>query len=63
MNNMATKSILKTVHIKDNETARKLASALENAGRKKEKAVHFKRSVSVASRSEIREMFKQGQNQ
>lgn len=58
---MATKSILKTVYIKDNETAKKLANALENACRRQEKAVHFKRSVSTATRDEIRNMFKQEQ--
>lgn len=60
---MATKSILKTVYIKDNETAKKLANALENACRKNEKTVHFKRSVSTATRKEIREMFKQERTQ
>ena len=56
---MATKSILKTVYIKDNETARRLVNALENAANKTDKEVHFKRSASTATREEIKEMFKE----
>lgn len=56
---MATKSILKTVYIRDNETARKLAGALENASQKTTKPVVFKRSVSQASQKDIRDMFRQ----
>ena len=58
---MATKSILKTVYIRDNESARKLAGALENASQKSARPVVFKRSVSQASQKEIRDMFGQGQ--
>ena len=56
---MATKSILKTVYIKDNEAAKRLINALENANQHTGKNVHFKRSFSNASREEIREIFKQ----
>ena len=54
---MATKSILKTVYIKDNETAKRLANALENASQKRSDPVNYKRSVSTATRKEIRDMF------
>lgn len=54
---MATKSILKTIHIKDAGAAAALVRALENAKGKSEKKVVFKRPTSEASRSEIREMF------
>lgn len=54
---MATKSILKTVYVKDNEAAKRLANALENASQKKSESVNYKRSVSTATRKEIREMF------
>jgi hypothetical protein len=54
---MATKSILKTVYIKDSETARRLANALENASQWKTEPVNYKRSVSTATRKEIRAMF------
>ena len=54
---MATKSILKTVYIKDNDAAKRLANALENAAQKSSEPVNYKRSVSTASRKEIREMF------
>ena len=54
---MATKSILKTVYIKDRLSAKRLASALENAHGKAAKDVTISRTVSVASREDIRKMF------
>ena len=54
---MATKSILKSVEIKNKETAAALISALENAKGKHAKPVVIQRSFSDASRDEIRKMF------
>ena len=54
---MATKSILKTVHIKERKSASALVNALENAKGKSAQKVEFKRMPSDASRDEIREMF------
>jgi hypothetical protein len=54
---MATKSILKTIVIKDRRSARKLVSALENAGGKKSEPVKQSRSYSYATADEIRAMF------
>ena len=54
---MATKSILKSVEIKNKETAVSLISALENAKGKHAKPVVIQRSFSDASRDEIRKMF------
>ena len=53
---MATKSILKAVHIKDARSARNLVDALENS--QKRPAMKAQRSAKVtnASRSEIRDM-------
>nr|DAW18051.1 MAG TPA: hypothetical protein [Caudoviricetes sp.] len=55
--NVATKSILKTVHIKDNTSARRLANALSNAYDVQHQPVVFKCRVSDASDEEIRAMF------
>jgi len=54
---MATKSVLKSIHIKDEKVVRRLASALENAAGKSAKMVAYTRSFSDASREEIRKMF------
>ena len=54
---MATKSILKTVHIKDKKAAAALVGALENAKNKTAKEVRMSRSSSEASREEIKKMF------
>lgn len=54
---MATKSILKEVQIKDKASARKLVSALENAGNAKSKRVTVSRTVSTATKEDIRRMF------
>lgn len=54
---MATKSILKTIHIKSPRAARNLAAALENAQGKHAKEVHLSKGCSEASREDIRKMF------
>lgn len=55
---MATKSILKTIHIKKRKPALALVRALENADKKsKKEEVIESRSYSSASREEIRKMF------
>lgn len=54
---MATKSILKTIHIKERGAAVALVGALENAKGKSEKEVVFKRTPSEASRSEVQKLF------
>ena len=56
--NMATKSVLKAIHIKDRRAAAALVSALEHAKGKSEKDVKMSRSYSEASKEEIRSMFK-----
>lgn len=57
MMNMATKSILKNVTIKDKKSALFLVSALENARDKRSQDVHHQRPHSDASREDIRKMF------
>lgn len=54
---MATKSILKTIHIKDPRAARQLANALEYAAERPAKEVAMSKIVSEASREDIRKMF------
>ena len=54
---MATKSILKTIHIKKREPVYSLVNALENAKGKTGKDVVMSRSYSDASRDEIKKMF------
>lgn len=54
---MATKSTLKTIHIKTPMAARNLASALEHAQGKSSRKVTMSRGVSEASREEIQKMF------
>lgn len=54
---MATKSILKTIHIKNKKTAQALIQALENAKGKKAKDVTMSRMHSTASRDEIKKLF------
>ena len=56
---MATKSILKTIHIKSPKSAKRLVSALENASGKSSKMVKLARPASDASRNEIFKMFGQ----
>jgi len=54
---MATKSILKTVHIKDPRSARKLVNALESSEKHPSKTPRIKQKVTTATREEIRNMF------
>ena len=54
---MATKSILKTIHIKKKRPALALVRALERASGKSEQTVVMHRSYSEASRSDIQKMF------
>lgn len=60
---MATKSILKTIHIKEPGAAAALVRALENAKGKSEKEVTFKRTPSEASRTDIQKMFGAAQSE
>lgn len=59
---MATKSILKTIRIKDAKAARGLANALEYTQRQPAKQVTMQHKVSDASRDEIRAMFANDRN-
>ena len=54
---MATKSILKSIDIKDRATANAFINALENASGKKSKQVQHTRVCTDANRDEIRKMF------
>lgn len=54
---MATKSVLKSIHIKNKKSAARLVSAMENAEKKKSQNVEQTRMFSDASREEIRKMF------
>lgn len=54
---MATKSILKTIHIKKSKSALALVRALENAKKKKDKDVLMSRPYSEATREEIHKLF------
>lgn len=54
---MATKSILKTVHIKNPQSAERLISALEFAAAKPSKEPDVTVAASDASREDIRKMF------
>lgn len=54
---MATKSVLKNIMIKDRRSASFLVSALENASGKKSKDVVLSRTYSELGRDEIRNIF------
>lgn len=54
---MATKSVLKTIHIKKRKQAIALLCALENAEGKARKNIVMSRSFSEASREDIQKMF------
>lgn len=54
---MATKSILKSVNIRNKGAALSLARAMENAHTKADKPVKMSRSVSEATEEEIKKMF------
>lgn len=59
---MATKSVLKMIHIKRKGNALSLVRALENASGKQAKEVHFQRPYSSASKDDIIKMFGDGVN-
>jgi hypothetical protein len=54
---MATKSILKTIVIKDERPARRFLSAMENSKGKKSEPIKQSRPYSYANADEIRAMF------
>lgn len=54
---MATKSILKSIHVRDRSSAFRLVRALENAEKKGRETPVKTRTFSDASREEIRKMF------
>lgn len=54
---MATKSILKSIHITSRRSAAALINALEKAEKTKGKPVKISRSYSEATREDIRAMF------
>lgn len=55
---MATKSVLKTVDVKNRNSALALVNALENAKGKHAQHVFKVRTFSDASKEEIRKMFR-----
>lgn len=54
---MATKSVLKTIFIKNRKSALRLIQALENAQNKGRKNVTMSRGYSTASKEDIRKIF------
>jgi prolyl-tRNA editing enzyme YbaK/EbsC (Cys-tRNA(Pro) deacylase) len=54
---LATKSVLKTIHIKSRRSALALVNAVENASKKRSKEVIMRRSHSTASAEEVKKMF------
>lgn len=54
---MATKSILKTIFIKDNKSALRLVNALENAQNKSSKDVSIPMAVRTLNGSDVRRLF------
>ena len=54
---MATKSILKNVHIKDFRSAKSLVRALENANGKRSQEVVMSRACKELDKSEIEKIF------
>lgn len=54
---MATKSILKSIHIRDKGAAERLVNALQHASGKGSKQITPTRTFSDASREEIHKMF------
>jgi hypothetical protein len=55
---MATKSFLKTIHIKNKKDCHALVNALEHAKDKSAVSVSFHRSYHVASKEEVSNLFK-----
>ena len=57
---MATKSILKNITVKNNDSCRKLVSALENALHEPHKDVPItKKNIIVSDTAEIKKLFEQ----
>ena len=54
---MATKSTLKSIVIEDDETAKRLVDALEQAGNMTEREEQSMVSYSYANASDLKEMF------
>jgi hypothetical protein len=54
---MATKSILKTVKIKDNELARRFTDALEKTQTIKSKEINYTRSCKEIKGDKVKEFF------
>jgi len=54
---MATKSMLKTVDIRTEKSARRLANALEHASGQSVKPVKYSRAVYTASAEDVRRIF------
>ena len=55
---VATKSILKSIHVKDRKQAAKLVSAMDRAERQRPmQKTSYSRMVSVANRDEVRLLF------
>ena len=55
--NMATKSILKNIHIRDKRSAWNLVNALENAKKKKGKEVILSKNLNEIKGEKIKEFF------
>ena len=54
---MATKSVLKTINIKEKATCRSLINALEHAENKSSQPVQFSRPVRVADHELAKKLF------
>ncbi len=54
---MATKSILKSIVVKDKKSSSSLVNALESAKGKRAKTVNFSKSVRTADDEMIKKMF------
>lgn len=54
---MATKSICKTVHIRDKRLASQLINALESAKGKRSTEIHFSKKVYDLKGDQIKDMF------
>ncbi|WP_343101009.1 hypothetical protein [Romboutsia sp. MSSM.1001216sp_RTP31141st1_G3_RTP31141_220114] len=55
---MATKSILKSVNIKEKNLGRRFVEALESAQCKKEKEIKLKRAYKDVKKEEIKDLFR-----
>lgn len=54
---MATKSMLKSINVRDKYFGRNLISALENAEKKKSKSVILSKSVKTIQKDKIKSLF------